>query len=48
MSIRNFKSTAFAPISPSNTRITGYEYRAFPVDDTELPPEEEEDEEEEE
>lgn len=37
MSIRNFKSTAFAPLSPSHTRIAGYEYIAFPVDDTELP-----------
>lgn len=32
MSIRPFKSTAFAPLSPSRTRVTGYEYHAFPVD----------------
>lgn len=34
MSIRVFKSTAFAPISPSRTRIAGYYYQAFPVDKT--------------
>lgn len=32
MNIRSFKSTAFAPINPNRTRISGYEYHAFPVD----------------
>jgi hypothetical protein len=35
MPLRSFKSTAFAPIAPVRSRLSGYEYRAFPVNTVE-------------
>lgn len=36
MSVRKFKSTAFAPILPNSVRPVGYDYKAFPIEGARL------------